>query len=626
MCGIAGLVNFQGKHIQESTIDQMNQAQRHRGPDGNGIFLDDQVGLGHCRLSIIDLSNYAVQPMLSNDKNYVITYNGELYNYKQIRRELEKAGFCFFSNSDTEVVLNAYIHWGSKCLNKFNGVFAFAIYNRLKKNIFLARDRYGVKPLYYTFWNAQFAFASEQKALLCLSDIKRKLDIVTLKEYFTFQNIFSNRTFLENISIFPAGHFTMVDCTQCTSELLLQKYWDYSFQEEDMLADENEYIEEVDRLFQQAVNRQMVGDAPIGTYLSGGIDSGGITAIAANHTPYLPTFTCGFDLNNVSDLERGFDERLYAEMMSYQFKTEHYEMVLKSGDMERCMKKLVYHVEDPRVGQSYPNYYVSKLASKFVKVILSGSGGDELFGGYPWRYYRALNKANFNEYIDSYYTFWQRLVSDQEMEHLFKPIQNEMPDVSMKEVFRSIFQENNKMINSSEEYINYSMYFEAKTFLHGLLIVEDKISMAHGLETRVPFLDNDLVDFATKIPVRYKLKNLKNIEKLNENEHGPKANRYYSKNKDGKIILRQALEKYLPPSISQGVKQGFSAPDASWFRNESASFIYDIINNDDSLLYNYLDHATVRNIVSKHAKGKENRRLFIWSLINFEYWCQQFLN
>ena len=252
-----------------------------------------------------------------------------------------------------------------------------------------------------------------------------------------------------------------------------------------------------------------------------------ITALAAMQLPYMKTFTTGFDLNSASGIELGFDERAQAEHMSYLFKTEHYEMVLKAGDMERVMPRLARHIEEPRVGQSYPNFYTAQLAGKFVKVVLSGAGGDELFGGYPWRYYRAVVNDDFDHYIDKYYAFWHRLIPNTVIQQVFAPIWGDVKHVWTRDIFRDVFSEHADRLTRPEDYINHSLYFEAKTFLHGLLVVEDKLSMAHGLETRVPFLDNDLVDFAMRVPVSMKLGNLGDVVKLNENEPGLKTRKYF---------------------------------------------------------------------------------------------------
>jgi len=320
-----------------------------------------------------------------------------------------------------------------------------------------------------------------------------------------------------------------------------------------------------------------------------------------------------------------FDEREKAEFMSYLFKTEHYEMVLKAGDMERILPKLAWHLEEPRVGQSYPNFYAAQLAAKFVKVVLSGTGGDELFGGYPWRYYRAVVNDDFEQYVDKYYTFWQRLLPDKEIQPIFRPIWDEVKHVWTKDIFQNVFHQPVSDLSRAEDYINHSLYFEAKTFLHGLLIVEDKLSMAHGLESRVPFLDNDLVDFAMKVPVRLKLKNLNEVVRLNENEPGPKSALYFQKTKEGKLLLRRVMERYVPQEVTNGEKQGFSAPDASWFRGESIDYVHKILFNDHARIYDYLDCSTVIKLVDEHLKGKTNLRLFIWSLLNFEHWCRRYL-
>lgn len=630
MCGIAGIMSLKRRecHIRETEkiLVQMSELIAHRGPDGAGcVTLDNgHVFLGHRRLAIIDLSEHAKQPMQSQNARYTITYNGEIYNYRDLKRELQESGHRFVSNSDTEVLLKAYEQWGVAGLNRLNGIFAFAIWDDYLKKMIIARDRYGTKPLYYARIGDQFVFASEYKAFLAHPEFQKKIDLRSLKEYFTFQNLFSNRTFFESVKILDAGSYMIIDYKSDRIPKAT-KFWDYDFSERGCLADRRECMEELDRLFRQAIQRQLVSDVEVGTYLSGGIDSGAITAIASQYISHLKTFTCGFDLHSASGIELSFDEREKAEYMSYNFKTEHYEMVLKAGDMERCMDKLVWHLEDPRVGQSYPNFYAAKLSSNFVKVVLAGTGGDELFAGYPWRYYRASNSQNFEQYIDDYYEYWQRLLKENEQEKFFSPIYDSIRDYSTKESFRNIFGSVIPKGFSQKCNINYSLYLEAKTFLHGLLIVEDKLSMAHGLETRVPFLDNDLVDFAMKIPSAYKLAGVDALSRINENDNGPKVDKYYQIHKDGKLILREVMGKYLPKDISKGKKQGFSAPDASWFKGESLDYVNSIISNSNANIYQFLDKTEVTHMFQNHVKGKENKRLLIWSVINFEKWLQLFL-
>jgi len=625
MCGIAGIIHLDGASVSPPILQKMTDAIAHRGPDGEGHWIEGNVGLGHRRLAIIDLSPAGHQPMISIDHRYVFSYNGEVYNYRELRSELEAAGYWFRSKTDSEVVLYALIHWGTAALLRFNGMFALSLWDRKERTLLLARDRYGIKPLYVSQQGNTFSFGSEQKAIVIRSDFQRRLDKPALLEYFTFQNIFTDRTLLEDVQLLQAGHYAVLDLKQSRPTLKRTCYWDYRFREPDQRASDEEYREELDRLFKQAVNRQLVTDVELGSYLSGGIDSGSITAIATKSFPYLKTFTCGFDLSSASGIELGFDERTKAEAMSARFKTEHYEMVLKAGDMERCMPKLAWHLEEPRVGQSYPNYYAAKLARAFVKVVLSGAGGDELFGGYPWRYYRATVNQNFEHYIDQYYEFWQRMVPNNMLARVFAPIWGDVKDVNSRDIFRDVFRTHDNDLKRPEDYINHSLYFEAKTFLHGLLVVEDKLSMAHGLETRVPFMDNDLVEFAMQCPVHLKLNNLASTVAMNENIQGNKPARFFKKTKDGKQILRDVMRRYIPEDIASAEKQGFSAPDSSWFKGESIEFVKYKLLDGDAHIYKWVDRQAIHELVNEHLDGKQNRRLLIWSLLNLDAYMAQVL-
>lgn len=616
MCGIAGLLTKNGESVSPYILRKMSNAIIHRGPDSEGHWFERNIGLAHRRLSIIDLTPAGHQPMISEDHRWVLSYNGEIYNYCELRAELEAEGFWFRSKSDTEVVLYALAFWGIKALEKFNGMFALALWDRKKKELLLARDRYGIKPIYYSNQKNYFSFGSEQKAIIANPEFTKSINKEALYEYFTFQNLFTNQTLLKDINILPAGHFLILKENQNDSPRI-EQYWDYQFNEPEKIKKREEYIEELDRLFRQAVNRQLISDVELGAYLSGGMDSGSISAISAKSISNLKTFTCGFDLSSASGMELAFDERINAEAMSAYFKTEHYEMVLKAGDMERSLKAVAHHLEEPRVGQSYPNYYAAKLTSKFVKVVLSGSGGDELFGGYPWRYYKASNALDFDHYIDQYYGYWQRMLTDDERKKTFNPIWNEVGDISTIDIFRNVFSNHKNQLNKPEDYINHSLYLEAKTFLHGLFVVEDKLSMAHSLENRVPFMDNDLVDFAMNCPVSLKLNNLSKNLLISEEMTGRKKS-YFNKTNDGKQILREVMSRYIPKKITEAKKQGFSSPDASWFKGDSIEFVKRKLMSDQSNIYNFLDKETVKRLINEHLDGKKNRRLLIWSLLNFE--------
>lgn len=625
MCGIAGVYNLNGDPVPVSLIKRMTDRIAHRGPDGEGCYTDGAVGLGHRRLAIIDLSPAGQQPMANESGQVIITYNGEIYNFQKLRVELEALGYHFHSQTDTEVIIHAYEQWGDKCLNYFNGMFAFAILDRKEQRLFIARDRYGVKPLYWYSKGGVFIFASEIKAILEHPQVSRSICYPALNEYFTFQNIFTDLTLFEDIRLLPPGHMLSIDLRNPRQPEPVA-YWDYPFSLEQSGLGEEAAAEQLYHLFVQAVTRQLVSDVPVGSYLSGGMDSGSITSVAVRHIPRLTTFTQGFDLSSASGLELGFDERKSAEILANLCKTEHYEMVMHAGDMEYVLPKVIWHLEDLRVGQCYPNYCVARLASKFVKVVLSGAGGDELFGGYPWRYYRGLNSDGREDYFRRYYDFWQRLVPDEDKRRLFNDeTRRSIGEHSAFEVFRSTFSGYpNQEFKRKEDYLNASLYFELKTFLHGLLVVEDKLSMAHSLETRVPFLDDELVDFALRIPVSQKVRNSTGSIKVDENMPG-KRHVYEQQTSDGKLVLRKAMSRLIPQEISERTKQGFSAPDASWFRGESIDYVNNLLRNPRARIYEFLQPQYVAAKLDEHTSGKTNRRLFIWSLLSFEWWCRHFL-
>jgi len=625
MCGITGIFNVDGSPVSINVLKRMTDAVRHRGPDGEGFWTSSFVGLGHRRLAILDLSPAGHQPMQSPDGRLVLVFNGEIYNFQELRVELESLGHAFRSRTDTEVLLAAYRQWGDACVHRLNGMFAFAVWDVHENRLFLARDRYGIKPLYYRFAGRVLLFASEVKSILRHPDVRVGVDLAALHEYFTFQNTFSDRTLFADVRLLPPAHTLSVTLGDPAS-LRLARYWDYDFREDESL-DERTCVEEIHRLFGAAVNRQLVSDVEVGSYLSGGVDSGAVTGVAAGNFRNLKTFTGGFDLSSASGLELGFDERRKAEFLSNRYKTEHYEVVLKAGDMERVMPELIWHLEDLRVGQSYPNYYVSRLASRFVKVVLSGAGGDELFAGYPWRYYRAVVNDDAAHYVDKYYRYWQRLVPDHVRPSFFTPAVADAVDPDhARAAFHAVINGKALDVRGPADYVNRSLYFEIKTFLHGLLVVEDKLSMAHGIETRLPFLDNDLVDFAQRVPVRYKLRNLTEVVRLNENESGPKTERYFNATGDGKLILRQALAGYIPGDYTDATKQGFSAPDASWFKGESIDYLRTLLFDKRALIYDYIQPETAQRLMGEHFSGQHNHRLLIWSLLCFEWWCRTFLN
>jgi asparagine synthase (glutamine-hydrolysing) len=561
--------------------------------------------------------------MSNTDGNLVIVYNGEIFNFRELRAELRELGHRFASDTDSEVAVHAYEAWGRQCLDRFDGMFAFAIWDRSRRQLFLARDRYGVKPIYWTRRGTRFAFGSEIKALLQLPDVTVDVSYPALNEYFTFQNVLSDLTLFEGIRLLPAGCWMLVDL-QSQTVGPPTVYWDYSFSGYAAHIDPEASAEELRRLFVNAVSRQLVSDVPVGTYLSGGIDSGSITAVAVQRLDRLRTFTGGFDLSSASGLELGFDERQAAEEMANLFKTEHYEVVMHAGDMEYVLPELIWHLEDLRVGQSYPNYYVARLASKFVKVVLSGAGGDELFAGYPWRYYPG--SASDRDFISGYYRYWQRLVPDEHKKRLFRPAtRHHIGDHNSFDAFRTVLSGYDGPLDNADGRVNASLYFELKTFLHGLLVVEDKVSMAHGLETRVPFLDRELVEFALGLAPSLKLRNVGHSPSMDENTPGKRLI-YEQRSHDGKVVLRSAMAMVVPAGTLRRSKQGFSAPDASWFRGESIDYINRLLRDSTARIHAFVEPDYTRLVLDEHTSGLVNHRLLIWSLLSFEWWCRIFLD
>jgi asparagine synthase (glutamine-hydrolysing) len=629
MCGLAGACHFDGAPVTADLISRMTAAVAHRGPDGCDLLVGGAIGVGHRRLAIIDLE-CGGQPMQIDDGGIVVIHNGEIYNFRELRKELEGLGHHFRTRSDTEVIGHAYQQWGAECVHRFNGMFAFAIWDRHGAGgagtLFIARDRYGIKPLYYHATPKVFLFGSEIKALLAHPAYRVSLSLPALNEYFTFQNVFSDLTLFKDVKLLPAGCTLSIDAA--IGSVTQQRYWDYRFgAAADQTIDADEAREELLRLFVQAVERTLVSDVPVGAYLSGGMDSGSITAVASRQLPRMRTFTGGFDLSSASGLELGFDERPIAERVANRYKTEHYEMVMHAGDMEHVLPELIWHLEDLRVGQCYPNYYVARLASRFVKVVLSGSGGDELFAGYPWRYYRHFDRSGTQAFYDTYYDYWQRLIPDAERASFWRASTfSEVRDRDPRAIFKHVIAGARMPIASTEDVINVSLYFEIKTFLHGLLVVEDKLSMAHGLETRLPFLDNDLVDFALSLPPRLKLRDLEKAPIVDEDEPGKTISYRHRPSADGKVILREAMQGLIPAEILSARKQGFSAPDASWFAGESIDFVNAVLRNPRARINDYFEPAYVARILDEHTTGRINHRLLIWSLLSFEEWCKQFLD
>jgi asparagine synthase (glutamine-hydrolysing) len=593
MCGIAGIFDRTGRPVEVEELERMSRSIEHRGPDDDGHFVSGPVGLANRRLAILDLSAAGHQPMRNGGDGPVLVYNGELYNYRELASELESLGHSFRSRSDTEVVLRAYEEWGAACVERFDGMFAFAIWDEDAQELVLARDRFGIKPLYYAEYRGRLVFGSEVKALL-EAGLRARVSLDALVEYFTFQNVLSDLTLFQGVRTLPAGHVLRVR----REGSRLTCYWDLEL-DPDESRTEDEWVEAVADTFERAVARQLVSDVPVGSYLSGGMDSASVVAVASERIPRLMTFTGGFDLSSVNGLELVFDERADAEAVASRFRTEHYEMVMHSGDMWWVLPELVWHLEDLRVGMSYQNHYIARLASKFVKVSLAGTGGDELFAGYPWRYEHVANGSGPGV-EQRLFEYWCRLVPPEGHAAFFQPsVLTEVGTGRPENVFRDALAP-----AAGLDPIAQTLYFEAKTFLQGLLVVEDRVSMAHSLEVRVPFLDNELVDVARRIPSRLK----KPIEG------------------EGKRILRRAMRGLLPAEILDKPKQGFSPPDESWYRGPTMERIRGLLLDSRTIERGYFQPDAIKATLTEHEAGRRNHRLLIWSLLCFEWWNRLFVD
>jgi asparagine synthase (glutamine-hydrolysing) len=472
-------------------------------------------------------------------------------------------------------------------------MFAFAVFDARDRSLFIARDRFGIKPLYYAEHNGRLVFASEIKAILEAS-IPRQVCIPALTEYFTFQNLFSDLTLFDGVRMLPSGHHLIAG----DGGVRVSQWWDLAM-EPDESIDDREWPEVIRATFEEAVTRQLVSDVPVGSYLSGGMDSASIAAVASRSIPRLMTFTGGFDLSSVEGIELVFDERADAEAVASAFRTEHYEMVMHSGDMAWVLPELIWHLEDLRVGMAYQNHYIARLASKFVKVALAGTGGDELFAGYPWRYDLVADSIDADDFERRYYDYWARLVPDGEKQRFFAPrLWAEVREHDTFGEFRRVL----RPVRDADP-VSKALYFEAKTFLHGLLVVEDRVSMAHSLEVRVPFLDNALVELARRIPTRV--------------SHATG---------EGKRALRTAMADLLPPPILDKKKQGFSPPDQSWYRGSTMDYIRSILLDPRTQSRGYFEPSYVEHVLAEHLEGRVNHRLLIWSLLCFEWWNRLFID
>ena len=589
----------------------------HRGPDDEGIFLGEGVGLGMRRLSIIDL-NSGHQPIGNEDGSVQVVLNGEIYNFRELRRDLESRGHVFSTRTDTETIVHLYEEYGKRCVDHLRGMFTFAIWDERRRQLMLARDRVGIKPLYYAESNGRLLFASELKAILQLNEVQRELSWRSVSHLFTFLSTPPDEAIIDGIKKLEPGSLLTVSPGLAP---IIERYWDLRF-EPDYGRDERYFIERTRELLDESVRLHMVSDVPVGAFLSGGIDSSAIVATAAGliQEP-LKTFSIGFD-------EPAYNELEYARLMAMRCGTDHRELVLGPEAMEE-MEKLAWYLDEPFGDPSaIPTYMVSKLAAESVKVVLSGDGGDELFAGYDKytveqreRSHRALPAAarrvlgtisrgmpdgmrgrNFlrhfslvgsERYLDAI-TLFRR----EDLKKLFKP--DIFALLAQHEHWRS---KAAYMDSGNRNWLSNLQGLDVNNYLPlDILTKVDRMSMAHSIETRVPLLDHKLVEFAATIPPEMNLRG-----------------------GTTKYILKSAMRGILPDQIIERPKRGFAVPLGYWFRGKLGPYVRDLLLGESSRLRGVFNRSYVEGMIARHDRG-QNLDLQLWTLISFELWSRAFLD
>ena len=585
MCGVAGMCSpTAALEGADGRLGAMLASLVHRGPDASGVSVDGTVALGSRRLAIIDLTG-GDQPIYNEDDTVCLVYNGEIYNFPTLREQLIARGHRFRTRTDSEAIVHLYEERGDDLVDELNGMFAFALWDARRERLLVARDRLGVKPLYYVWDGRTLAFASEVRALVAGGFVRPELDPDAFVELLTFQNIISFRSLFRGVVLLPPGCTLSLDA----GGLSVDQYWDPA-PRLDPTLDVEALRERVRITFDGAVERHLLSDVELASYLSSGLDSSSVTASAARSLDRLTTFTTGFDVTGADGMEAGFDERAEAAALAKTLGTHHHELLLDAHDLDMVLPRVVLHLEEPRMNFSYPNYLTAGFASRWVKVVLSSVGGDELFGGYPWRY----ELADLPDFVDRYFAEWSRLLTRDE---LADGLADAELDLERPRRLYDAVMERTEGLPPLER----MLYFELKTYLHGLLLVEDKLSMAHSLESRVPFLDNELVDLALTIPAPVKL------------QGGV-----------SKGLFREAMRGRLPDPVLARGKTGFVPPQGTWFKQ--SGYLDAVLLSERALSRGLYKPRFVERLIEEHRSGIRNRRLLLWTLLCLEWWHRIFID
>jgi len=633
MCGIVGFID---KNKRVDILNNMLEAQSYRGPDDSGVYFDDNNGVhfGHNRLSIQDLSSHGHQPFVSDCKNYIIVFNGEVYNFKTIRAELEELGYRFISNSDTEVILYAYKQWGIECIEKFIGMFAFSIHDKIQEKLLLVRDRAGVKPLYYYTNDNKFVFSSELKSFHKHHEFKKELNKEVLPYYFQFGYIPTPYSIFKNCYKLEAGHY--LELIIDNLEFKITKYWDVNefYEKERIDKSEDEILKDIESILNDSINLRMVSDVSVGVFLSGGYDSSLVASILAKKQgKKINTFTIGFD-------DEKYNEAEHAKSLAQYLDTDHTEYYMKDNDMLDLVEKLPFYYDEPFGDSSaLPTMIVSQMAREKVTVALSADGGDEAFCGYSKYFFlnkfsnifsskikKQILKTSLNLMSDNLveninnilpknlkqtnikdkYNKFKRAINSDSLEEMF---QNASSYVDKNDVDKILNINSNRSIYSLFEnksnlsYLNYMMSVDYKAFMNDDVLTKvDRATMSVSLEGREPLLDHRIIEYLAGVPESLKYKN-----------------------KQGKYLLRQILYKYLPKEMVDKPKSGFQIPLDEWLKGD-LRYLVEKYLDEKSLDDEIFNISEVLELKTKLFLGQYVNINQIWLIITFEMWKEKWFD
>lgn len=625
MCGIAGFTQFSHVFGDEITLDLMGQAIRHRGPDAGGTYLEKNIGLSHRRLSIIDLSESGNQPLISHDQQYVIVFNGEIYNFLELRENLERQGYPFKTHTDTEVILALYEKMGTDCLKEINGMFAFAIWDKKEQSLFIARDRIGKKPLYYYPTDNDVVFASELKAMLTLDTIPREIRLDALYDFFAYQYVPDPKTIFKNIFKLEPGHYLTISA-DCIKK---QQYWDISFKHQSQQS-EDELKHELQNMINNCTTSRMISDVPLGAFLSGGVDSSCIVAnMAKSSKNPITTCSIGFDASQ-------FNETEFALKVAERYHTNHHELTVHQNVKDN-LEHIVSFFDEPFADPSLvPTFFVSQLARQKVTVAIAGDGGDEVFAGYEkYSIDHIENKirnifpailrktafpplaklaAKFNcRLCKKATTLLNTLSLDPDMgfylsnaqitDTIWDSMVTSKTKAALGNYHPSTITTDFYQKSNGPDHLSKILYADMKTYLPGDILVKvDRMSMANSLEVRAPILDYTLIEFASTIPSDYKFKN------------GVK-----------KYILKEAFKQDLPHDILYRKKMGFSVPLAQWLRTEIKELAEEVIFHSKGGLCDYFNMQYINDLWKQHQTDNNDHSAVIWSMLMFQMWWNVYM-